>query len=107
MPKQLQQPGGWHRADIMAAVYKKDMTLRSLALANGLGESTCRAALMKPSPTANRAIAKLIGIPVHKLWPQWFDKYGNRLISNCNSSRTKRRRTSQKRIGCADMGTAA
>lgn len=97
---------GWHRADIIAAIHKKNSTLLALGKANGLGSSTCRASLMKPSPRANRIIADFIGVPVHQLWPLWFDQQGNRLIRE-KPSRPVDPHTSQKREPLADMGEAA
>lgn len=68
----------WHPEDIKAAVRKKRWTLTALAKANGLSESACRVAFIKPFPAANRAIAKIVGEPLNVLWPDWFDKSGNR-----------------------------
>lgn len=68
---------GWHHADIVAAVRKKGSNLRQLSLANGLADSTLRAALIKPRRPACRIIATFIGVPMHVLWPDWFDADGN------------------------------
>jgi Ner family transcriptional regulator len=68
---------GWHRADIVAAVRKKGSNLRQLSVANGLAESTLRAALLKPSRPSCRIIATFIGVPMHVLWPDRFDSIGN------------------------------
>ena len=70
---------GMHPADIVAAVKKCGTNLRQLALCNGFGASTLRAALHKPHPRAQKLIADTIGIPVHKIWPKWFDASGARL----------------------------
>jgi Ner family transcriptional regulator len=71
MPEQ-----GWHHADIVAAVRKKGSNLRQLSLANGLAESTLRCALVQPRTRSNRIIATFIGVPMHELWPAWFDADG-------------------------------
>jgi Ner family transcriptional regulator len=68
-----------HPADIVAAVKKAGTNLRQLALKNGFGASTLRAALHKPHPRAQQLIAETIGRPVHEIWPQWFDRDGRRI----------------------------
>jgi Ner family transcriptional regulator len=68
---------GWHHADIVAAVKKKGSNLSRLSLANGLADSTLRAALQQPRTRSNRIIATFIGVPMHELWPDWFDADGN------------------------------
>ncbi len=74
-----------HPADIVAAVRKSGTNLSRLALANGFGESTLRAALKKPHARAQRLIADTIGRSVHELWPQWFDASGRRIGAGSRS----------------------
>ena len=80
---------GMHPADIVAAVKKKGTNLSQLSLANGFGESTLRAALKKPHPRAQRLIAETIGVPMHQIWPQWFDASGQRIGSGSRSRSSK------------------
>ena len=68
-----------HHADIVAAVKKVGTNLRQLAISEGFGESTLRAALHKQHPRAQRLIAKTIGKSVHEIWPQWFSADGARI----------------------------
>ncbi len=82
-------PQGMHPADIVAAVKKKGTNLSRLALANGFGESTLRAALKKPHVRAQRVIAATIGRPVHEIWPQWFDAQGRRIAAGSRSRSPK------------------
>ena len=84
-----QQP--WHKEDIKAAVRKRGVTLTQLALSAGLAESTCRNALIRPTPSGNRAIAAFLGLPLHELWPQWFGPDGSRLTAR-SAAHGKRRR---------------
>lgn len=88
---------GWHRADIIAAVHKKDTSLRALALGRGLSESALRAALQRPRTPSNRIIAEFLGVPMHVLWPQWFDAEG-RLTSSAKGARKRTRPSSAKRM---------
>lgn len=72
------KPKGWHPADIRAAVTKAGKSLRGLALENDLDESACRAALIRPLPKAEKAISRLLGVPLHELWPDRWDDEGRR-----------------------------
>lgn len=38
-------------------------------------------ALTEPHPTGNCAVAAYLGRPVHELWPDWYDRDGNRTRS--------------------------
>lgn len=67
-----------HPEDIKAAVRKRGKTLTQIGLDAGLAKSTCRVALQKPIPSANRAIAKFLGQAVHVLWPEWYEPNGAR-----------------------------
>lgn len=69
---------GTHPEDIKAAVRKKGVTLTSLALKNGLDPSACRAALKRPYGRAEKAISSLLGVPLHRLWPDRYDATGQR-----------------------------
>lgn len=71
-------PQRWDRFAIIAEVHRRGSTLVDLALENSLSESACRVALDRPVPSANRAIAEFLGVPLHELWPAWFDAEGNR-----------------------------
>lgn len=68
-----------HPEDIKADVRKTGVTLAELARQHGLDESTTRAALRRPQPSGNRAIASHLNKRVHDLWPEWFDADGNRV----------------------------
>lgn len=83
----------WHPEDIKAEVRKRGGTLASVARNAGLSDVSGRVAFHLPVPTANRAIAEFIGVPVNELWPQWFDAEGNRkssISSNENSPKAPR-----------------
>lgn len=69
----------WHAEDIKAAVRKKGSTLRAISTGANLCLDAGTIALKKPFPSANRAIAKFLGLRLHDLWPQWYDKKGQRI----------------------------
>lgn len=75
-----------HPEDIKASVRKKGTTLTKLATDNGLSPSACRKALKVPVPRADRAISACIGKPLHDIWPQRYDRKGNRRFTKVNSS---------------------
>lgn len=82
----------WHAEDIKAAIRKTGVTLSSLSLASGLCECACRAALRRPIPAANVAIAEYLGIPLCDLWPRWYDADGCRIHPVSSSQNTSRYR---------------
>jgi Ner family transcriptional regulator len=88
-------PENKHPEDIKAAVRKTGVSLAELARNHGLDESTTRAALRRPQPSGNRAIAEHLNKPLHELWPEWFDAADNR-ISCLKDSRPSIRGASQK-----------
>lgn len=68
-----------HPEDIKAAVRKTGISLAELARRNGISDSSARKALYLPRPGGNRVIAEYLKKPVHDIWPEWFDKHGNRI----------------------------
>ena len=87
----------WDRHAIKAEIHRRGTTLSALALANGLGESSCRVALVRSCPSADRVIARFLGISLHVLWPDRYDENGGRLTSQANSSKATNGRDSKKR----------
>jgi Ner family transcriptional regulator len=68
-----------HPEDVKAAVRKTGVSLAELARRNGMAPVTGRRCLYEPCPTMNRHIADHLGVPVHKLWPEWFAADGARI----------------------------
>lgn len=79
------------RHDIKAMVYRRGGTLRSIAVAAGLSESVCRAALLRPSPAGEAAIAEFLDMTVHELWPE---RYPTLPASRRENATNGRRETS-------------
>lgn len=77
----------WDRFSIIAAVQRKNSTLRHLSRINGLSKGACSAALFVAIPKANKAIAGFLNIPLHELWPDWYAENGDRILSSTHSSR--------------------
>jgi Ner family transcriptional regulator len=68
-----------HPEDVKAEVRKKVGSLAALAREHGVSDSVVRAALIRPQPTGNKIIADCLGIPIHKIWPEWYTDDGKRL----------------------------
>ena len=68
----------WHPADVKAALHKKGITLRSIALARGLasGSSTLSAALVRSLPANERRIADALGVHPMVIWPSRYNEDG-------------------------------
>jgi len=67
---------GWHPEDIKAAIRRSGLSLGGLAARVDLAPSTIQAALRRPQPSGNRAIADHLGVELHVLWPQFYDCSG-------------------------------
>ena len=84
-----------HPEDVKAAVRKTGISLSSLGPRNGLAASTIRAAIVRPVPRGNRAIARYLGKTVHEIWPEWFDEAGDRVTDSPKDNPTRRSMASQ------------
>lgn len=70
-----------HREDIKAEIRKRGSSLAIISSEAGLHRRSGSRALVAPMPTANRAIAEFLGKSLHELWPHWYDKSGERIVS--------------------------
>ncbi|MBE3653463.1 helix-turn-helix domain-containing protein [Vibrio navarrensis] len=59
----------WHRADIVAALKKRGLSVRQLSRDAGLGENTLSNALRSPWPKGEKIIADAIGMKPEEIWP--------------------------------------
>lgn len=59
----------WPPEKIRDAIRAKGVSQAALARDAGLSEGAVRTATYRPSPSAERAIAKLLGVPVQEIWP--------------------------------------
>lgn len=60
----------WHKADIIAALHKKGISLAALSRASGLQSSTLGNAMDRPWPKGEAIIANAIGVPPEVIWPE-------------------------------------
>lgn len=69
----------WDAPGILAAIKRRGETLTGLALANGLPPSSCRVALSRPFPAADKVISDFLGVALHELWPMRYRADGSRI----------------------------
>lgn len=81
---------GFHREDIKAMIHKRGSTLRQISIEAGIHKGTTSSALLFPIPKANRAIAAYLGLPLHVLWPQWYDQKGRRIKHKCSPAQNSK-----------------
>ena len=85
-PKKPAPPQDWHRADIVAAVWKRRSSLIRLSRQNGYADGSLCLALHRPWPKAEKIIADFIGVRPHDIWPSRYHADGtpNRVPGNPN-----------------------
>lgn len=70
-------PTDWHKADVIAALHKRDLTLIGLSKANGY--HTCNAvsqALHRTYPKVERIIAVALDLQPQQIWPSRYHPDG-------------------------------
>lgn len=67
----------WHQQDILAELRKRGTTVAALSRENGLSAGTFRTGFYRRYPKAQLAISGAIGVPVHELWPDWYEADGS------------------------------
>ena len=68
----------WHPADIVAALHKRGLTLRTLAKQRGVAAPTVIKALRERNLLSERCIAEAIGVPANVIWPSRYNPDGSR-----------------------------
>ncbi len=64
-----------HRADIVAALHKKKISLRRLSVENGWAANTLNNALDRPWRAGEEVIAKALGLTPQDIWPiRWANR---------------------------------
>ena len=87
----------YDKEDIKAMIWKRGTTLRQISIQAGLNPEAGGHSLANPKPSANRAIADFLAIPLHELWPSWYDQNGNRIAAqrHCKNLARPQRRVSE------------
>ena len=77
-PKKASQED-WHPADVIAALRKRGITLRALAVQHGLKDSSSMsAALVRSLPANEKRIADALGLHPKDIWPSRYHEDGTR-----------------------------
>lgn len=71
------KPKNWHRIDIVAALHKKDLTIKGLSVQAGLSPHTLKNALIRPYPKGEGIIASALSLIPEDIWPE---RYSNKNI---------------------------
>lgn len=67
----------WHRADIVAALHKRGITLTQLSRSHGLAARTLSNAMERHYPRAERLIADALEMKPEDIWPQRYRNKGH------------------------------
>jgi Ner family transcriptional regulator len=71
----------WHKADIIAALHKKGITLKGIANAYGMNSSSSLSSTFTRSyPLNEKRIADAIGIHPKVIWPSRYNMDGTRKL---------------------------
>lgn len=68
--------GDWHKADIVAAVWKRGTSIHRLSRQLGYASQSLNMVLHRPWPKAERLIAEVIGVPPQTIWPSRYHPDG-------------------------------
>lgn len=66
----------WHRADIIAALRKRGLSLRQLSAREGYRTNAVQLALKRPAPVYEQIIADELGLHPKDIWPSRYDENG-------------------------------
>ena len=84
----------WHPADIVAALHKRGYTLRDIARAEGLNDSsTLSKAMVTSYPAGERRLAKYAGVPVQEMFPTRYHQDGTKVPRGIRGDRMRAKST--------------
>lgn len=66
----------WHKADIVASLWKRGTSLERLAREHGYGPNSISGALHRPYPKAERIIAEALDTTPQAIWPSRYHPDG-------------------------------
>lgn len=67
----------WHKADIVAALWKSGTSLQRLARQHGYAANSAHPALHRPWPKFERLIAEALGLNPQDIWPSRYHPDGS------------------------------
>ncbi|MBN9471707.1 MAG: helix-turn-helix domain-containing protein [Bosea sp.] len=69
----------WTKQAIIFALREKGITAAGLARQNDLSRFTIYSGMERPAPKVQSLISEALGVPRQQIWPQFYDKQGNRI----------------------------
>lgn len=69
----------WTKQAIIFALREKGITAAELARQNDLSRFTIYSGMERPAPKVQSLISEALGVPRQQIWPQFYDKQGNRI----------------------------
>lgn len=87
----------WDRFSIAAEIRRRGFSLQSLGEHLGIDGGAMRLGLRAPYKRVNRAIADFLAVPVHELWPCWYDEDGDLLPPKYRAKLSRQRAESASR----------
>lgn len=76
-PKKASQKD-WHPADIVAALHRRGLTLRKIAVTHGVTHTSINKALRQRCAPSEKRIADAIGVAAQQIWPSRYHPDGTR-----------------------------
>ncbi len=76
--------------NIIMEVWKRGWSLAQLAADAGVSRQHVSHALRRPNPRGEAIILKFLGVSGNKVWPDRYDKAGNRIVHRGPSPRRGR-----------------
>lgn len=70
-------PQDWHKADIVAALWKSGTSLQRLARKHGYAPDSGHGPLHRPWPKFERLIAEALGVQPQDIWPSRYHPDGS------------------------------
>ena len=64
----------WHRADVVAALKKRGLSVSALSRQHGLATATLGNCLRSPWPKGERIIADALGLEPQDIWPSRYQQ---------------------------------
>lgn len=76
----------YDKHDVVRCLQKQGKNLSSIAKDAGFSDSVCRLAFIRPQAMGEKLIADATGYQPQDLWPDRYDKKGNRTVSRGKNS---------------------
>lgn len=73
---EAETPRDWHKADVIAALHKANITLAQVARGLGVKPSNTSKVFATPYPRMERGIAKALGVTAKDIWPSRYTADG-------------------------------